>query len=890
MAKRENPELSGTRIIQPVASPVDTFVQPVLRRPAENEGLQIARALGPLSSSLSGLGEEMLQEKREEELAAGAQMDLSGATPGKLAELEEKAKGILPWRYQAALKGYGQDRARSYKARALAAVPELSSLNNPQGEPLTEEQVSEQLNAMWEESAGDVKGYFARAGAMEEKARVDSEFYNQWAQSRRANIIKDNNERLASSVLEALDEDPEVFSQITDIEAIQEAWRSSGFGPGRDVILTTVFSWIDTELKTADSDTAFDQYRALLATLEENGLGGQPLPAGDLLNLEKVYEAIDEAEINAVSVDSERRAKLANAVFNNLYGTVADMIQNQVAAGGGFASLSLASAQELVDGVLSQYEGAENLDEIVYRTVRSRLVDYARAQARNSNTPGAENTKLIGEIRSRADTASFEELDVLENLAREALENGDISPSSYGSIMEQIKGNRAVGLELSSRGSQAGKSADKIALSEVLPGIEGISDELQRQVESLYAAYDRETNSLVMAELREIRSKGTEGGAVGMQAQMQAAASRIRVERAAEFRKTHLEMVTMENLYTGAGAAIGSVSSDISATANSLYPVSTSLDTMTDPAPESRANNLRLQSSLRNGLRAYYLSIDAPTITERNRTFEVGYLDVLADLLEEEQARLAPTPEAGPESVLNISDNPNYTNMPNQFRESVRAAQAAAIQRDIDPSSRNEVALIDALNRTKDNASSRLQRLRELGASSLSVVDMAGNAAPVEDQFVFSPFGVHNAEKFSRGTAGLDFEVTRNYLYDLVNSGELDSEMVVDGVTPDGVDLRYVIGFADWQLNPLVVPMFRDQQDFNTALGEAGFRLRNGELAYPDEPKAGAFKILFDVVKRRTENSSMTFEEFVQSQSNAMDLSLRFGIDKPTRRMENSNG
>ncbi len=45
MAKRITPEFEPTRIVQPVASPVETFVQPVLVQPAApTGGMQVAQA------------------------------------------------------------------------------------------------------------------------------------------------------------------------------------------------------------------------------------------------------------------------------------------------------------------------------------------------------------------------------------------------------------------------------------------------------------------------------------------------------------------------------------------------------------------------------------------------------------------------------------------------------------------------------------------------------------------------------------------------------------------------------------------------------------------------------------------------------------------------------
>jgi hypothetical protein len=842
MAKRITPEFEPTRIVQPVASPVETFVQPVLVQPAApTGGMQVAQALSSLSSSLSGLGEELLLERKQEDLAAGAMEDLSNFTPQQLRDYEEKAGGILPWRYQAALQAYGMNTARAnYETKAFESLNFQAEPYNADGTPRTYEQVQQDLNKMWDESTKGLTGHYAKMGAMQVRAQVDNEFQNMWSQKRRSLIIQDNAKQLVDRVIKTLDNADNSFDALDLISVAQDSLYVLGMGASKELIIEGVNAWISNNLAIADSATEFDKMRSTIHLLMKEGIGG-PLSPAFRSDLTKRLKDIEEAELNATFRD----ANVENQQVNNIRAAGLDILSTwladqTVANGGKVPYLTIEQISQKVDTVLAEQGVA--VDSSLYARAKGALIYAMRAQINSARAP----VRSDSETYERLAGAALNGEENIESLVIEAQGEGLLSSEDAQSLIKQSRESSPIFRILGQ-----GATSDPFKGMILHEPLDFFNKDIRQQVAAGVALAEMqatmETNSELAKLLRE--------DPANFRAKAPALMAAIAKKHASNFQNEYKELLTNESLLNGFEAfrTKKDFSDRIEAGVDMIVPPPV---TGIPVNPEDIQKRLEVRDFLEEYLYAQYSS---PAIADLPRTFReremaknlTTYIMGGVGEYRRRNDPVAPTTEqAGAEA--GPPTDPLVEAMPANSPQRQQVGRALALDPNmpgLDSGTARQA--FEALDEIPIKAAERLAErfstpsgLRYLGE------DMGyGESAPA---FVPVLLGIQSTEKalaelrylvptayeaFSRSRTGslrpqdqetidlynryrqtlgnrlaIDEDATKGYWADVSLAGQLGAEEIKSGYSNEGVSIQHALKRG--YLNPLTMPMFKNYEEF----------------------------------------------------------------------------
>jgi hypothetical protein len=795
MAKRITPEFEPTRIVQPVASPVETFVQPVLVQPAApTGGMQVAQALSSLSSSLSGLGEELLLERRQEDLAAGAMEDLSNFTPQQLRDYEEKAGGILPWRYQAALQAYGMNTARAnYETKAFESLNFQAEPYNADGTPRTYEQVQQDLNKMWEESTKGLTGHYAKMGAMQVRAEVDNE------------------RQLEDRVVLAMQNGMNPFEALGEIAGAQENIYALGWGSAREVIMRGIGRYINSTLQTADSGTNFEELRAVIQSVIDDGFGG-PVSETFKLGLEQSLKQIEEVERNVELRDLDR----TNAMGTRYKGIAADLgateITNDTVANSG--SVRNYSLEQLTDMATRKLtEAGLSPDDPLFKQVLGPTVNLLRAQVNALRTQIQSDPEALKRAIAMVESGDPNSNAILQQM----LEDGSLDWSDYSRL-------NATANETTSFARDLGSGWSSNLMDGVLEPEQYYPKDIYQNLTGALGNYEALALSEITAKLTELRKTNPQDFAT----KARAVIAETKKKYAEQFQTDYKQVLQEENLINGLENFLNNNREQINAAMDVVFPKPEGGLSMSREEFTARAKGQAYIEQLIEG--AYRdPALAGLSRTERDRVI-TRRLDTilaagLADLDQPTEVT-APTTE----DPAKPPESPYVSALPEQARRDVGAAYAQPDPSTPGITSGQGRAIIEATAAVRTNAIARLRALFDTqartGAGTLAVQEgFVDNR-----RFIPTLMGIQDSEKAASelnllypdvrspersraiqsigGRLGVDDQVTKQYFVDLALAGSIGTPEINSGYTPDGVSL--VILFQKGLADPLTQPMFRN--------------------------------------------------------------------------------
>lgn len=864
MAKRETPEFNPTRIVQPTASPVETFVQPFVQRPKDpTGGMQVAEALSGLSSSLSGLGEDLLLARKQQDIAAGEAEDLSKFTPAQLREYEEKAGGILPWRYQAALNSYGMRQAeQNYQSELFQRLPELADPINLDGTPKTEAQVYQEMNKVWEGTMSGVTGYYARAGAAQSRKSSDALFLNMWGQQRRQNIIRNNEEALQNTVVEALETGADAFSSMENINAIQEAYRSTGLGTGREVVLRTVTGWVGDSLKFAGPETNFDGMRASVMSLKDNGIGG-PLNTTQQEVMDTLLEQIDYVETKALSEDASQKNLRADAFTKTLVSQALTEVTNTKAASNGrFMNMSMPE----INNMAARLIAGGNVPDDLIPLVQGQLVLGIRGAVTEANKEVQPNPQVFRDLIVQAEAGQV----FAPIAAMVAFSNGEISEEQRQSILRTFEGVRSVNSIVGSGGVQRAIGA---SFEGALPEKSLYPPEVFDEMSASSLPYAKEAENRANAEIAGMMANVQDPYARQTQAQeiiARHASEAVQRWRTANQQTLDNESHTavydkvMENEETNFTALIDRYLE------NTIYE-GEDFTARTELLQDARAR-------IRNAV-----SSTAGRVTDRIRTVREAIPAIVDEAIrarnQQQAATSMPTGRGEPEIVPALADDPRLVDLAKVAAEATdgTTAQGAEVNRI------RARYVADAVGRVAD-IRARLpitgvpERLSgsDRGAdwiefTEFGIKDNSLYQEYVEDQIdrgladnVRSPSIRQGWDRIWNSTSGaVNSELTREYYRSSAQAGEIGLPELVAGKTRDGLSIAFALAKGD--LDVTVHPLFANAKELMDAM----------DLHDASKGTAGPLAVL----QKNASGGSLAISDILRNQQTLLMLYQRASAD-----------
>lgn len=384
--QRQNPQFDPQRIVQPTATPIDTYFRPMLRQPEQPKILQVAAALSDISPQLGRLASDAMAaniaaQKEYGQYDASTEKDPE-VLRRKATEAIEGAGGIAPWRYQAFLEAYGQRLVRDhYRNELYNHLDDLSNPYNEDGTVRSPNYVAEQMTKLYEKAGIPTDSYFIQKGAAAARAEADNSFYDRLMGARRQKVMDASRDTLADGIQFAIDTNPDMsvlFGKSGAIKVLSDRYYQNGGQDGDDIVATGVLN----AAKGLAAEGNYDRALELLRFPIEEKIGDRTMGARHRARLQETYDIIErkgrEVELQD-GRDRESRKQIASlAVEDKLIAELQGMKQNTR-----FLSLNMTDVMELVDKNMA----GVNMDEDIKVGVRGRMVDWARNYVDALNKP-----------------------------------------------------------------------------------------------------------------------------------------------------------------------------------------------------------------------------------------------------------------------------------------------------------------------------------------------------------------------------------------------------------------------------------------------------------------------------------------------------------------------
>jgi len=810
--------------------------------------MQVAQALSSLSSSLSGLGEELLLERKQEDLAAGAMEDLSNFTPQQLRDYEEKAGGILPWRYQAALQAYGMNTARAnYETKAFESLNFQAEPYNADGTPRTYEQVQQDLNKMWDESTKGLTGHYAKMGAMQVRARVDNEFQNMWSQKRRSLIIQDNEKQLEDRVVLAMQNGMNPFEALSEIAGAQENIYALGWGSAREVFMRGIGRYINSTLQTADSTTNFEELRAVIQSVIDDGFGG-PVSETFKLGLEQSLKQVEEVERNVMLRDMERDNVELTRFKTIVSDEAATIFANGAAENGGVVqNYSQVELNILATTLLTK--AGMSPDHPLFSRALGSTTNLLRAQINALRTPIQSDPESLKRATAMVEAGDPNSQAILQQM----FENGSIDPQDYNRL--NATANETVSF---TRDLGSGWSSDLMA-GALLPESMYPKEVYQEFTEKILPIYEALALNEIIPKLTELRKTNPQDFAV----RARAIVRETKKKYVDQFQADHKERLERENLINGFEKFVETNKEPINTIVNGLYPKTEGLERGFEEVLEMEAG----RAYIMNALEAAYNDpeLASLSVTERGRAIKSRLPIILRTAAADIQAaKNAAEAEAQPAEPAEIKpeDDP-FVGAENQVyhgpgwrqaHAALRGSTAATVT--TTEGARRRAAYVDMRNDAN-------KRVEDMIAPRGIFDALSERGLDPEFNFKVTPLGIQDSlaakrelrgllpytfedtrfdeifRSFKRGLRlgpaatpqerdvariletmgdrlGANRQMTRQYLSDSVLAGRIGYAEIIKGQTKEGMSLMHAIRTGD--LDPMTHPLFRNTFEFDRAV------------------------------------------------------------------------
>lgn len=428
--QRINPEPAPDRIVQPVARPVDTYVQPDVA-----SFMSVSRAFAEMVPGLQNLGNSMIDAIAEREAFEGAvegknlsQMPQGPDKQAQTAKAIERAGGISPWRAQSTLKTLGANSAmQGYAAELDKKFEDLSNPFGPDGAPRDPNYAASQMQQVWSEfSKGLPNSYYARAGAEEVRAKYDAQYIDQ-VNAKAADKIKSTHvEASANKIVGILNNSntiDDVLARGSELDqAYQEYYQATG--ESFDKFLPKALSlWAVAEAED-DNGASPSQVRDILERIREQGIGDRKLNEMAKLDISKLIDQVDDS-IERNSSDAKARQ---DRIFTSTSRRIVTDLQTK--SDNGQALPERGGLEEYVDAQMD----AAGVPVDMRLEMKGLLMDQVRGFSENLRKPpeisDQDRMAWFNKVRTSTDPWAV----VKE--AESGVANGAVPFSLYQSVVE----------------------------------------------------------------------------------------------------------------------------------------------------------------------------------------------------------------------------------------------------------------------------------------------------------------------------------------------------------------------------------------------------------------------------------------------------------------------
>jgi hypothetical protein len=429
--QRQTPQFDPTRIVQPTATPIDTYFRPMLRQPEPSSLMQVAEALGGISPQLGRLASDAMAaniaaQKEYGEYEASTEKDPE-VLRRKATEAIENSGGIAPWRYQAFLEAYGQRMVRDKYRNALwNNLDDLSNPYNSDGTVRAPTYIAEQMSKMYQDAGIPENSYFINKGAAAARAEADNSFYDRLMAARRQKVLEKSEEVLRDGLqfsIETAHDISSVFGPKGAIKALTDEYYRQGGQDGDKIMVDTVIATARGAAAEGNYDRALRLLRYPLdEKVGERTLGNRYRPELQQV-YDQLYERSREAELNEAR-DTE--ALKGTALLAGQDRVLAVLLEER--RKGQVINLDETQVVETVDRELS----GVNMKDDISAAVRARLIDWTRNKIEhlNNKTKREErsDTSALNEVFKQARVLPRKEF---ENRLGYLLDNDIIDMASY---------------------------------------------------------------------------------------------------------------------------------------------------------------------------------------------------------------------------------------------------------------------------------------------------------------------------------------------------------------------------------------------------------------------------------------------------------------------------
>lgn len=384
--QRQNPQFDPQRIVQPTATPIDTYFRPMLRQPEQPKILQVAAALSDISPQLGRLASDAMAANIAAQKEYGAYEASTEKDPEvlrrKATEAIEGAGGIAPWRYQAFLEAYGQRLVRDkYRNALYENLDDLSNPYNADGTVRPPTYVAEQMNKLYEQAGIPTESYFMNKGAAAARAEADNSFYERLMGARRQKVMDASRDTLADGIQFAIDTNPDMsalFGKNGAIKVLSDRYYQNGGQDGDDIVATGVLNAAKGLAAEGNYDRALDLLRFPI----EEKIGDRTMGARHRARLQEAYDIIERKSRDAELNDYQNREARKSAAMTAVEDKVIAELQSRKQSTR-FLSMDMTDIMEVVDKNMA----GVNMDEDIKVGVRGRVVDWARNYVDALNRP-----------------------------------------------------------------------------------------------------------------------------------------------------------------------------------------------------------------------------------------------------------------------------------------------------------------------------------------------------------------------------------------------------------------------------------------------------------------------------------------------------------------------
>ena len=396
--QRQNPQFDPQRIVQPTATPIDTYFRPMLRQPEQPKILQVAAALSDISPQLGRLASDAMAaniaaQKEYGQYEASTEKDPE-VLRRKATEAIEGAGGIAPWRYQAFLEAYGQRLVRDhYRNELYNHLDDLSNPYNEDGTVRSPNYVAEQMTKLYENANIPTDSYFIQKGAAAARAEADNSFYERLMGARRQKVIQGTEDAFADGLTFALQSTPDLDASFALIKQASDNYYRQGGQNGDEIVARVGMNVASGYVASKD----FDGARGILDRLLSPKPGDRAIGNRHRPDIQKMLDVVNSKEREAEFEDMRQQRFLQETAQLEMVDRVLPQLQ-EMHAKSGFISMT---DTEIIEFVKKNSAGTKSPQNIV-DGIQGRLVTTVRDHIEAMNRPRQRDRRQLNEALNLA--------------------------------------------------------------------------------------------------------------------------------------------------------------------------------------------------------------------------------------------------------------------------------------------------------------------------------------------------------------------------------------------------------------------------------------------------------------------------------------------------------